>query len=175
MNYIDIAFAAFVLLLMFTGAVSGFLASLISTVRFIIIIPLSYFASSFVSAAVSDIVSQPLPDGLLKILSFIICFVVFNILIRIVIHVLKKLQKKEHMPLKHTNALLGALFGLFRALLAVCVISAVLGYVKEYVPQDNNFYLQLDSSRVVNFLNDFNPLIDNTLYLPAVTAYGLQY
>jgi len=173
-NYIDIAFAVFALLLMFAGAVSGFLASLISTVRFIIIIPLSYFVSTYLSTVLADVIPQPLPDSILKILSFIICFVVLSILIGIIILVLKKLQKKEHMPLKHTNALLGALFGLFRALLAVSVISVIFGYVKAYIPQDNSFYFQLDTSMVVQFVNDiFNPLIHNTLYLPAVTAYGL--
>lgn len=160
MNYIDIAFVAFTLIIVFAGAVNGFLVSLLSTARVLLIVPASYFLSVYAAVFLTDVITEPIPDLLLRVISFISCYIVLNILLGIIIAILKSLQKKEHMPLKHTNAFLGAVFGLLKSAVVVCVISLILIQIKEFIPQDNHFYSIIDGSCAVCFINDiFAPML----------------
>lgn len=161
MNYIDIAFIAFTLIIMFAGAVNGFLVSLISTARVLLVIPVSYFASTYISIPLRRIIAESVPDLFLQIISFIICYILLNIVIGIVISLLKKLQHKEHMPLKHTNAFLGAVFGLLKSAIVICVLSVIFINVKAFIPDDNAFYSIIDGSYTVRFINDiFTPMLE---------------
>lgn len=173
MNYIDLAFALFALLAVTAGVKNGFLASLIRMLRFVIIIPVSYFLSSYLfTLRADDMQAQSLPHDLQKIILFAECFAVIYILSGILIFILKKLQNKKHMPFRYTNALLGALFALARVLIVICVISFIFVRIADYLPDDNAFYLCVKASRIITALNNCD-IYQNTLYIPAFTAYQI--
>lgn len=112
-----------------------------------------------ISRTVTDSVVEPIALIIIKIILFIITFVLFYIAAGIVIFLIKSLQKKEHMPLKHTNSFLGGVFGLLKAVVLIFTVSTIIGYMSDILPQDNSFIKQADSSYALEFINTDNPLL----------------
>ncbi len=112
-----------------------------------------------ISKAVTDSVVEPIALIIIKIILFIITFVLFYIVAGIIIFLIKRLQKKEHMPLKRTNAFLGGVFGLLKAVILIFTAAAIIGYICDILPQDNSFIKQTDSSYALEFINSYNPLL----------------
>lgn len=155
-SYIDIAFIVIAVIMIIVNASRGLVVSLLSMVRMVLVVPLSYFAAKYVEPYVpADLISQ-IPRALQPAVLFVICFILLLILSGIILLVLKKLQKKKGVPLRHTNAFLGGVFGFVKALVIVFALSAVLGSVLEYIPQTNQFYEPVSSSYAVEYVNKIN-------------------
>lgn len=153
-NYIDIAFLAITLIMVIDGVCRGLVVSVLGFVKFIVILPLSYFAADSFALQAAEFINEPVPLPILKVGLFIIAFLVLYILFGILMNFLKELQKKKHMPLKHTNALLGGLFSLVKAAVFVATVSLLLGALIEIIPKTNEFYTQISSSYAVESIND---------------------
>lgn len=156
-SYIDIAFLVLTAVMVFVGVKKGLFVSLLSMVRFIVIIPLSYFAIDYVEPYLPSEWFADISSELKTVLLFVICFVILLILTRLLLLIFKKLQKKKGMPLRHTNALLGGVFGFVKAVIIVFAISTVLAYLIDILPQTNQFYLPISSSYAVKAVENINP------------------
>lgn len=119
---------------------------------------LSTLTAEQISSNITDNVLEPIVLIVLKIVIFIVSLVVFCIIVSILISAFSKLQKKDHMPLKHTNSLLGGLFGFIKAVMLIFTISVIISTVCSILPQDNSFVRQADSSYALEFINTYNPL-----------------
>ena len=120
-SYIDIAFFAMAVIMVIAGIKKGFLVSLLSMVKFIIILPLSYFLSDFVKPYIPAEIIAEAPEAAIEIIAFLICFIVLLIISTVLLSLLKKLQKDKDLPLHNTNAVLGGAYGFVKALILVCV------------------------------------------------------
>ena len=52
---------------------------------------------------------------------------------------------------------LGGAFGFVKALILVCVFSAIIGAAEQYIPKDSAFSEMVGSSYAIDFINDINP------------------
>lgn len=156
-SYIDIAFFAMAVIMVIAGIKKGFLVSLLSMVKFIIILPLSYFFSDFVKPYIPAEIIAEAPEAAIEIIAFLICFIVLLIISTVLLSLLKKLQKDKDLPLHNTNAVLGGAFGFVKALILVCVFSAIIGAAEQYIPKDSAFSEMVGSSYAIDFINDINP------------------
>ncbi len=155
-SYIDIAFFAMAVIMVIAGIKKGFLVSLLSMVKFIIILPLSYFLSDFVKPYIPAEIIAEAPEAAIEIIAFLICFIVLLIISTVLLSLLKKLQKDKDLPLHNTNAVLGGAFGFVKALILVCVFSAIIGAAEQYIPKDSAFS-EMVGSYAIDFINDINP------------------
>lgn len=154
-SYIDIAFAVLAVLMTVVNAKKGLVVALVGMVRFFLIVPASYFLVDIVSPYIPQSLIDKVPEQAQGIVVFLIVFVVLIILTGLLIMLLKKLQHKKGVPLRHTNAFLGGLFGLVKALILIFVLSAAASLALEFIPKDNQFYEILGSSYVVDFVKNF--------------------
>lgn len=221
MNYFDLAILAIAVLMVITGAVRGFIVSLLSMLKFVIGVPLSYFVSSLcyrqiydefvkarayesvynelsnngsaddllvsvqnfvnelpeffsgefdlsalnglsveqISRQLVDSVLEPIFLTVIKVAVFLLVLIVFGIIISVLISVFSTLQKKKNMPLKHTNSLLGALFGFVKAGIFVFTVSTVVGYICAVVPLDSSVAQYFNNSFILEFINSSNPFL----------------
>lgn len=155
-SYIDIAFLALAVILVIAGACRGLLVSLLSMARVILIIPCSYFAAGYVLPYVPDEWLSGLSPQLQKAVAFFACFIILAALTGILLNILFKLQKKKGMPLRHTNAFLGGVFGLIKAGVIIITLSAVLACALEIIPKDNQFYEIVNNSYAVEYISTYN-------------------
>ena len=124
---------------------------------------------SFLDGATSENLAQKMLDNVvepvalvvIKVLLFIVTALVFFIITGLILYFIKKAQdKKDGSPLKQTNKLLGALFGLFKAFIVSAVICAVFSFMSTSLLSDENSFKQvIDSSFAVEYINKINPLI----------------
>lgn len=156
-SYIDIAFFAMAVIMVIAGVKKGFLVSLLSMVKFLVILPLSYFLRDFIAPYIPAEIIAEAPETAVEIISFLICFIVLLIIGSVLISLLKKLQKDKDLPLHNTNAVLGGLFGLLKAVIIVCVFSAVIGAAQPYIPKDSAFIEMVRSSYAIDLINNINP------------------
>ncbi|MCM1115599.1 MAG: CvpA family protein [Clostridium sp.] len=158
-SYIDIAFLILTVILVAVSISRGLVVSILSMVRFIIIVPASYFLGSYVMSYIPRGFFGTLPETVDKVIVCVLCFFALLIVSSLLLTLLKYLQKKKGMPLRHTNAFLGGVLGVVKALVIIIGVCTAFGYVIEYIPNDNTFYQAIDTSYVVSFINDYNPLI----------------
>lgn len=156
-SYIDIAFFALAVIMIIAGIKKGFLVSLLSMVKFVIILPLSYFLSDFVQPYIPADVIPEAPEKAIEVIAFLICFIILLIVGSLILSLLKKLQKDKDLPLHNTNAVLGGVFGLIKSLIIICVFAVIIGAVEQYIPKDSAFAQMVNSSYAVAFINDINP------------------
>lgn len=156
-SYIDIAFFAMAVIMVIAGVKKGFLVSLLSMIKFIIILPLSYFLSDYVKPYIPAEIIEKVPEAAVEVIAFLICFIVLAIIGTILLSLLKKLQKDKDLPLHNTNAVLGGAFGFVKALIFICVLSAVIGAAEQYIPKDSAFIEMVHSSYAVDLIKDINP------------------
>lgn len=156
-SYIDIAFFAMAVIMVIAGIKKGFLVSLLSMFKFIIVLPLSYFLSDYVKPYIPTEIIGEAPETAIEIIAFLVCFIVLLIIADVILVLLKKLQKDKDLPLHNTNAVLGGAFGFVKAVIIVFVLSAVIGAAEQYIPKDSAFIEMVDSSYAVNLINDINP------------------
>ena len=158
LSYLDMAFLIILVIAIAVNAHKGFVVSMLETIRFIIIVPLSYVLLNVVEPYIPKNVFGDIPNALHTIIIFIICFALLFIVSIIILSLLKKLQHKKHMPLRHINAVLGGVFGLVKALILIFILSTVFGLLLEVIPNNNQFYQIVDSSIAVEYINAINPL-----------------
>lgn len=158
-SFFDIFFLVITIFIVLVNAHRGFLVSLISMLRFILIVPLSCVAAEYAEPYIPVDAFGDMPEQLVPIITFALCFVLLLILTSLLMLLLKKLQKDKDMPLRNTNALLGGLFGFLKAAVLVFVISSFAGSLVQYIPQSSDFadiYNSINSSYVIEFVNNFN-------------------
>ncbi len=158
LSYVDIAFIFIAVISVAVNVRKGFVVSLLEMVRFILIVPLSYILIDVVKPYIPKKVFGDIPSALHTVIIFVLCFIVLLIVSEIILSMLKKLQSVKHMPLKHTNAFLGGVFGFVKALIFVFILSSVFGLLLEVIPDNNQFYQIVDSSIAVEYINQINPL-----------------
>lgn len=129
------------------------------------IVDLSFLNNISVSSAaeaITDHFVEPVALVIIKIILFVLTIAVFYVITFVVAVLIKKAEKIKHMPLKKTNKFLGAIFGVFKAAVTAAVLSAVLVFVKDiiFASSQNEFVNQVDSSTIINFINNINPFID---------------
>lgn len=157
-SYVDLAFLMLALIMVLVNAHRGLLVALLGMVRFIIIVPLSYFLVDYVEPYVPPELFSDIPDRLKTVILFAACLILLLILSQIILIILKKLQADKDMPLRNTNAFLGGLFGLVKALIIIFCLSTLIGCLLEILPQSNEYYDVLKNSYVIEFANNINPL-----------------
>lgn len=155
-SYIDIAFIAVAVLLTAVGAARGLVVSLISMARFILIVPASYLAAGYIEPYVPESWFADKPDAVKGVVLFLSCLIILMIITSIIIGLLVRLQKKKGMPLRHTNALLGGVFGLVKAAAAVLVICLLIGSLSGIIPQGSSFAKAVESSYAVKYVNEID-------------------
>ena len=153
-SYIDIAFFAMAVIMVIAGVKKGFLVSLLSMFKFIIVLPLSYFLSDYIKPYIPAGIIGELPETAVEIIAFLICFIVLLIIADVLLMLLKKLQKDKDLPLHTTNAFLGGVFGFVKSVIIVCVFSAIIGAAEQYIPKDSAFIEIVNSSYVVDLVSD---------------------
>lgn len=155
-SYVDIAFAVVAVLMTVVNAKRGLMVSLVGMLRFFLIVPLSYFLVDVVTPYIPQSVLEKVPEQAQSIVVFLIVFVILIILTGLLMMLLKKLQNKKGVPLRYTNALLGGVFGLVKALILIFVLSGAASLALEFIPKENQFYEVINSSYVVDFVRNFN-------------------
>lgn len=155
-SYIDIAFILVAVVVTAVGASKGFLASLISAARLVLIVPASVYLSDFIKPYLTKRWFADQPMQILNIASFLICFIVLLIATGILTDLVINAQKKKGMPLKNTNAVLGGLLGFVKAAFIIFVVSGILGYLAKLIPQGSSFAEAVESSYALKYLKDVN-------------------
>ncbi len=81
-----------------------------------------------------------------------------NIILEIIENrsIIKNLAKNDFKT-KFAGAYLGGAFGFVKALILVCVFSAIIGAAEQYIPKDSAFSEMVGSSYAIDFINDINP------------------
>lgn len=158
-SVIDIIIVVLAIGLIISSISRGFLVSVLSLVRLFIIVPASYFLAEYITPFIELPKANAVPEKLFGIIVCVVCFFVLLILSGILLIVLKKLQKKKGMPLRHTNAFLGGVFGLVKTLILVVFASTVLGFAVQYISKDTTFYQVVDASYIVSLVNEYNPFL----------------
>lgn len=156
-SYIDLAFLIISFVMVLINAHRGLIVSLLGMVRFIIVIPLSYFFADYIEPYISAEAFADIPALAKKVITFIVCLIILLVLSRLLLLLLKKLQSNKDMPLRNTNAVLGGVFGLVKALIVIYCLSIILGSLLELLPQSNEYYDILKNSYVIEFVNNINP------------------
>lgn len=110
-----------------------------------------------ISRKITDTVVEPITLVVLKIVIFTVVFIAFYAVTGILISMLAKLQAKKHMPLKHTNALLGGIFGLVKAGAFIFAVASVFRCIIAVIPADSGFVNAVNSSLAIEFVGSNNP------------------
>lgn len=156
-SYIDVAFIVIAVIMTAVGAGRGLVVSLLSAARFVLIIPCSYILADYVTPYVPESIFAEQPEQIKEVAVFLTCFIVLLIASSLIIDLFLKMQKKKGMPLRNTNAFLGGVFGLVKAAALVFVISTILGFLLDLIPDSGRFVQAIESSYAVKYINDFNP------------------
>lgn len=157
-SYIDIVFAVLAIVIVFGNAKKGLVVSLVGMLRFLLIVPASFLASRYFKPYFEPSQPNAVPSQVFDVLLFVGCFVVLAVITGILMIVLKKLQKKKDMPLRTTNAILGGVFGLVKALVVVFTLATIMSVLKGFLTDETQFIEAVNSSYVINFINNSNLL-----------------
>lgn len=158
-SFFDIFFLVITVCIILVNAHRGFLVSLISMLRFILIVPLSCVAAEYAEPYIPTDAFGDIPEQLIPVIVFAVCFLLLLILTSLLMLLLKKLQKQKDMPLRNTNAFLGGIFGFLKAAILIFVLASFIGSMVQYIPQSSEFadiYNSINSSYVIEFVNKFN-------------------
>lgn len=108
-------------------------------------------------------VLEPVLLTVIKIVIFLLVFILFFVSTGIIIHIIRKIsesrdKKRGHKTiLKKTDKIIGGLIGICKSFVIVLAITSVLMYILSLGSDKNAFLLQLQESRVLQFLNSINP------------------
>lgn len=108
---------------------------------------------------IADNIIEPAAVEIVKIVLTILTFLIFYVITGIIVSVVKKLREKKHLPFHNTNSFLGGVFGFVKAVTVIFVVGFAADYIIGAQLFDNEFVSQLGTSKVLNFVNNFNPLI----------------
>lgn len=226
MNYIDIAFLVLVVIMIIVGAKRGFLVSMLNVLKYIVAVPVAYYASvsynepiydrylkeyaqkaveeklsnaqslnefinslkeraEFLSSVFPDCsdlsnldklsgdnlseyicidIIRPLALIAVSIVVFLAVLVLILVVADIIIRIFKKHRKKSIEEnskgmLVLTNGLLGALFAIIKSVILLFVVCMLLEYAAGLAGSETSFYHLVESSRVIEFVNEYNPLV----------------
>lgn len=117
--------------------------------------------NSTAAQAITKNVLDPVLLVVVKAVVFLIVLLAVSLVVLLISKTVKKLEEKDHMPLKKTNKFLGALLGAFKGVVLLAGICAALVFVRDFVfaSSQNEFVKLVDSSSVAEFINKINPLI----------------
>lgn len=155
-SYIDIAFVVIAVIMTIVGAKRGLVVSLIGMLRFIFIVPVSYLLTDYLMPYVPKDLLNEIPQQARGVALFFVVFIALIVLTGILMFALKKLQDKKGMPLRHTNAFLGGVFGFVKALVLISVLSLGSALVIDFIPKDNQVYEILSGSYIVEYISNLN-------------------
>lgn len=220
MNYVDLSLILFTVIVVYAGIRKGFLISLLSTLRIIIAIPLSFYVGdtysvplydSYMKEAVLNAVSkkmsestqiteftdslkntvnmfsflfkdnvdlsavtgfttdkaavyitdnivEPIALEIVKILLTVLTFLIFYVITGIIISAAKKARDNKKLPLHKTNSFFGGVFGLVKAVIIVFTVASLADFIVSVNDNSNEFINQLNTSKIIIFVNDFNPV-----------------
>lgn len=106
---------------------------------------------------------RPIAESVIEIALFLAVFIVFLIITGIIIQILKIRNKHDDTPLRKTDIILGAVFGLFKTAMLVFAVCTLAGMATDVLPKEyiasNEFVNQLETSKIISVVNEFNPLI----------------
>lgn len=119
-----------------------------------------------ISNVILENIAQPLLISLSKGIIFIVVFLLFFVSTGIIIRLIQKSSrkkdkrdKKEHKPkssAKIINNILGACFGVIKAVVLVMAVASILLYCQQLFDSHAEFYNVLTQSRVLSALNNNN-------------------
>lgn len=108
-------------------------------------------------------VLEPVLLTAIKIIIFLLVFILFFVSTGIIISLFQKYskhrdEKRGHKTiLKKTDKIIGGLLGIFKSFVIVLAITSVLMYILSLSNDKNAFLIQLQESKVLQFLNTINP------------------
>ncbi|MCD7723004.1 MAG: CvpA family protein [Clostridiales bacterium] len=105
-----------------------------------------------------DNIIEPLALALIKFSLFVITLVIFYALTGIIIKLVRNLTSKRKKGIvSGANHFLGAVFGLFKSFVSVCLLSAVISLILSFTSADSgSFFKELSESSIAEFVNQFN-------------------
>ncbi len=106
---------------------------------------------------VAENIGYKIMFSITQICCFFILFIIVAILLKFVSSFLTFIN---NIPLiGKINSLLGGIFGLVKAAVLICVITTVI-FVIATVSDGNGFAQLVDSSKIYNYIIEYNPIID---------------
>lgn len=112
-----------------------------------------------ISRVITDSVIEPIALIIIRIFIFAAVFIAFYIITGIIILAVKRMRRKEHVPFKKTDYVLGGAFGLVKAVAVIFTAATIITSITGIIPQDNSFIKQTESSYALEFINTYNPLL----------------
>ena len=114
---------------------------------------------STASSYITDNILCPIVQEIIKILLIVLTFLLFYAITGIIMSVAKKIRQKKHLPLHKTNSFFGGVFGLIKSGAWLLVIASIVNFALPLITAENEFVTQLKGSVIINYINQFNPLI----------------
>lgn len=106
---------------------------------------------------------RPIAEIAIEIVLFLTVFIVFLILTGIIIQILKIRNRHDDTPLRKTDIFLGAVFGVIKTAVLIFAVCTLAGMAADALPKEyidsNTFVNQLETSKIISAVNEFNPLI----------------
>ncbi len=115
--------------------------------------------SSAAAHQIMNHIIDPAAKIFFEIVIFILTIVIIYVITWIVTALIKKAVMKKDSPIQKTDKLLGAVFGLIKAAVAVFALCAAGMYIAERINSDSAFIIQMRESTLVNLFNKFNPIL----------------
>lgn len=120
---------------------------------------LNSLSNDSVAAYFEEHVAGPIAHIVIEAVIFLVVFALIGVVCGIINAILKKLNKKKNIPFSRTNRFLGAVFGLIKAAVVVVVLSSIASLAVENTSKPNDFISALDSSVIIDFVNNNNPIL----------------
>lgn len=108
---------------------------------------------------ITDNIIEPIALEIVKIVLIILTFLIFYLITGIIISAAKRIREKKSLPLHNTNSVLGGVFGLIKAVIIIFAVGAATDFIAGIQYEDNEFIRQLDSSVILKFINEYNPIV----------------
>ncbi len=105
-------------------------------------------------------VVTPVGTAVIQFVLFVVFVVAFSLALKIIVKALNFIIKKIPV-IKSLNKGLGVIIGIFRGILAVAIISMILGVVVSFIG-DEAFVEAVNSSVIVSSLKDFIPTLSGS-------------
>lgn len=120
---------------------------------------LNNLTSDKAAVYITDNIIEPVAVEIVKLVLILLTFLLFYVITGIIVSTAKKIREKKDLPLHHTNSILGGVFGLVKALIIVLVIGAVADLIVTLDGGENEFLRQLESSTILKYVNEYNPIL----------------
>lgn len=120
---------------------------------------LNNLTSDKAAVYITDNIIEPVAVEIVKLVLILLTFLLFYVITGIIVSTAKKIREKKDLPLHHTNSILGGVFGLVKAFIIVIVIGAVADLIVTLDGGENEFLRQLESSTILKYVNEYNPIL----------------